>query len=311
MLGGPKLGAADGERVLGPVPPATPAEGGGAITLEARDAPVPFRAPCRLLPAVGETEGGGGTTLAVSGAGLAAGAAFTDGAGGTTFAASVAGLAPDVGLTFTVGGGGTTSDVPKIFPIRLLTNDPLPDCVGGGGTTVFEGSGMLPLANRPTSRETSEGGGAITDGDGTVRVGFRSLECSGAETGGGTTATLVICTGALVTSRVTAPGAGGITLAARGEAAPLRLKSRVTVGAGATTEASRNGAIWLCSRDTLGAGGITAGPRAGATSWNGSWEDWGAGGITLAFSVGAVSGWSREKLGAGGTTALIAIPLRV
>jgi hypothetical protein len=37
---------------------------------------------------------------------------------------------------------------PKILPIKLLINDPLPDCVGGGGTTVFDESDMLPLAKR-------------------------------------------------------------------------------------------------------------------------------------------------------------------
>jgi hypothetical protein len=38
----------------------------------------------------------------------------------------------------TAGGGGTTSWVPKSLPMMLLTNDPLPACVGGGGTTVGE-----------------------------------------------------------------------------------------------------------------------------------------------------------------------------
>jgi hypothetical protein len=48
----------------------------------------------------------------------------------------------------TAGGGGTTSVAPKILPTKLLMNVPLPDCVGGGGTTVFDESGMLPLAKR-------------------------------------------------------------------------------------------------------------------------------------------------------------------
>ena len=38
---------------------------------------------------------------------------------------------------FTDGGGGTTSVAPNIFPIKLLMKVPLPDCDGGGGTTVF------------------------------------------------------------------------------------------------------------------------------------------------------------------------------
>lgn len=99
-------------------------------------------------------------------------------------------------LAVTEGGGGTTSEGPKIFPMRLLTNDPPPDCVGGGGTTVRAGSGVLPLANLRMSRETSaEGGGAITDGAGKLSFGLRTESRSGAETGGGTTAALAICTG--------------------------------------------------------------------------------------------------------------------
>lgn len=92
---------------------------------------------------------------------------------------------------------------------------PLPDCVGGGGTTVFEGSGTLPLAKRCGSCETSfEGGGAITDGAGMFSLELRALARSGAETGGGMTAALVICTGELDSSRLTPPGTGGITLRA-------------------------------------------------------------------------------------------------
>jgi hypothetical protein len=36
----------------------------------------------------------------------------------------------------TLGGGGTTSCVPKSFPITLLTNEAPPVCAGGGGITV-------------------------------------------------------------------------------------------------------------------------------------------------------------------------------
>ena len=46
----------------------------------------------------------------------------------------------------TAGGGGTTSCVPKSFPMMLLTNDPLAGCEGGGGTTV--GAGRLSFAVR-------------------------------------------------------------------------------------------------------------------------------------------------------------------
>jgi hypothetical protein len=62
--------------------------------------------------------------------------------------------------------------------------------------------------------KSAEGGGATTDGEGNVTFEARALACSGAETGGGTTAVLIICTGALVVWRLIEVGAGGITLAA-------------------------------------------------------------------------------------------------
>jgi hypothetical protein len=46
----------------------------------------------------------------------------------------------------TAGGGGTTSWVPKSFPMMLLTSDPLAGCAGGGGTTA--GAGRLSVAVR-------------------------------------------------------------------------------------------------------------------------------------------------------------------
>src|SRR5579863_2797671 len=122
-LGMPRVGAVEAESARFPEPPATPDDGGGAITFEPRDVPAPFRLPRELVPELTATEGGGGTTLV----------------------ASEVPLVPLVPVEFTVGGGGTTSLAPKILPTRLLSNDPLPDCVGGGGTTVFEGSGTLPL----------------------------------------------------------------------------------------------------------------------------------------------------------------------
>jgi hypothetical protein len=174
---------------------------------------------------------------------------------------------------------------PKILPIRLLMKDPVPDCVGGGGTTDFDESGRLPLASRCTSCDTSaEGGGAITEGAGKFSLGLRMGARSGAETGGGTTAAF-ICTGEWENSRLTAPGAAGITLAA--SAGVERALSRATLGAGATTDVLREGATSARSRETLGAGGITAGPKAGATRvW--SCVMLGAGGISVAPKVGAV-----------------------
>lgn len=113
----------------------------------------------------------------------------------------------------TAGGGGTTSWVPKSFPMTLLTNDPLPAGVGGGGTTALEGS-ALPLSRRRRSCvESAEGGGATTEGAGKLSFELRAVSRSGAETGGGTTATLFICTRVGETSRLVTAGAGATTLA--------------------------------------------------------------------------------------------------
>jgi hypothetical protein len=122
---------------------------------------------------------------------------------------------PDVLPEATVGGGGTTSCVPKSLPMTLLTNEVLPAGVGGGGITVLEGL-ALPLSRRRKSRvESAEGGGAMTEGAGILSFAVRALSRSGAETGGGTTATLFICTREGETSRLATLGAGGITLALR------------------------------------------------------------------------------------------------
>jgi hypothetical protein len=151
---------------------------------------------------------------------------------------------------------------PKILPIRLLMSDPLLFCVGGGGTTVLEGSGMLPLATRCTSFEMSaEGGGAMTEGAGKLNLGCIAAR-SGAEAGGGTTPAF-IGAGEREVSRLTALGAAGITLGAR--VGTERVASRVTLGAGSTTVAVREGTTGVLSRETRGAGDMTAGPSAGAT----------------------------------------------
>jgi hypothetical protein len=264
MLGGPKDGAAAGFCERAPAAPEIPEDGGGAITFGPAVTPAPWRMPCGVPPA-----------------------AFppTDGGGGTTFDASVD-PAPRALFEFTDGGGATTSLGPKIFPIKLLSIDPLPACAfGGGGTTAFVGS-ALPLGSRCISCVISvEGGGAITDGAGRDTFACRVLARSGADAGGGTTS-FVICTGALRTSRLTAPGAGGITFAASdGEE---RVLSRDALGAGAITEAFIAGAVSVRSRATFGAGGITDGASAGAT--RACSETFGAGGITFVLSVGAVSG---------------------
>src|SRR5260370_24395007 len=106
--------------------------------------------------------------------------------------------------------------VPKSLPIMLLANDGLPAGVGGGGITVLAGS-LLPLSSRRKScAESAEGGGAITEGAGRLTFAVRELSRSGAETGGGTTATLFICTREGETSRLTAAGAGRSTLPLHG-----------------------------------------------------------------------------------------------
>ena len=122
-------------------------------------------------------------------------------------------------------------------------NDPLADCVGGGGTTLLDASGMLPLARRCVSCETlAEGGGAMTAGAGMLSRGLRADARSGAETGGGITDGFVIWTGVLDISRFIPPGAGGITgpESAEVERGRARASSLAMLGAGATTAALRD-----------------------------------------------------------------------
>lgn len=112
--------------------PAT--DGGGGTTLELSEA-------WRDVPAAAEpfvpdpfTDGGGGTILVLvprevwrDAPDAPPVALEADGGGGTMLAAS-APLGPPETLRpteETAGGGGTTSCVPKSFPIMLLTKDPL------------------------------------------------------------------------------------------------------------------------------------------------------------------------------------------
>jgi len=146
-----------------------------------------------------------------------------DGGGGMTFAASELPDPPaelrDVPAALveeTEGGGGTTSCVPKSLPMMLLTKDPFAACVGGGGTTLGVEGRTPPLSRRRKSRgESAEGGGATTEGAGRLSFARREDSRSGADTGGGTTATLFICTRDGETSRLTEEGAGAITLPLR------------------------------------------------------------------------------------------------
>ena len=178
-------GAATGERV-----PDAPTEGGGGTTFLANATePVPVRVPDEEAPAP-ETAGGGGTTLAASEPTVREGL-----------------------LPVTVGGGATTEVLPKTRFRRELMYEVLAAGVGGGGTTLFDRSGALPLASRCRSCDISvEGGGATTDGAGMASLGLRELSRSGADTGGGTTAAFAICTGERETSRLATAGAGGTIL---------------------------------------------------------------------------------------------------
>jgi hypothetical protein len=163
-----------------------PMDGGGGTTLEEFRASVamPLREFPEELPP--ETDGGGGTILLAS------------------VVEPEEGFRPDADEfpDATLGGGGTTSCVPKSLPMMLLTIEVLPVGAGGGGITVREGS-FVPLSSRRKSRvESAEGGGAMMEGAGRVSFALRELSRAGAETGGGTTATLFICTREGVTSRL-------------------------------------------------------------------------------------------------------------
>src|SRR5579863_3698742 len=134
--------------------------------------------------------------------------------------------------------------------------------------------------------------------------GFRLPSRSGAETGGGTTAALAICTGERELSGLNVVGAGGTTLEFRAGAERdwSRDASRGRLGAGATTLVFREGVIKARSRETSGDGGITLVDIVGRVRVR-SLEILGAGGTTLEFSAGAIRIRSRETLGAGGITA--------
>lgn len=113
--------------------PAT--DGGGGITFDPPRAELCDRAGEPALP----TDGGGGTTLALRAVWRVPEDAAdelllaADGGGGITLAARE--VDPDEELRVvpvefpaaTVGGGGTTSCVPKSFPMMLLTSDPFAD----------------------------------------------------------------------------------------------------------------------------------------------------------------------------------------
>jgi len=145
----------------------------------------------------------------------------------------------------------------------LLTNPELA-AVGGGGTTDGEGAPALPLSRRRKSRvESAEGGGATTEGAGMVSLAVREESRSGAETGGGTTKGSFIRTCDGETSRLTAAGAGAITVLV--SAGAERAWSReIFADSGATTLVVNDGAARDRSRETFGAGAMMLGSKAGA-----------------------------------------------
>src|SRR5713101_6335152 len=297
-----------------PPEPWPPTEGGGGTMLELNE--VRRDAPLVVMPVASDpvTEGGGGTIFAPKEVRREIPEDPTEpvpeaeGGGGTTLVASALPVAPRVPEE-TAGGGGTTSCVPNSLPMTLLMNDPLLACDGGGGTIVGEEVPTLPLSRRRKSRaESAEGGGATTEGAGRLSFALRALSRSGEETGGGTTATLFICTRDGETSRLTDAGAGGITLALSDGVE--RAWSRETcVDAGPMTLTFNDGAAMVRSRDRLGAGAMMLVFKDGAISVC-SDRTLGAGGTIAGFRAGAPRDCAEERLGAGGTTELSVSPSR-
>ena len=113
-------------------------------------------------------------------------------------AVSVGCDAPPAFVEFTeVGGGATCSEGPKMRPSKLPTKDPLAEGDGGGGTTDLPGSGAAPGDRRRMSvLKSVDSGGATTAGEGKLSFELGTLARSGADTGGGTTAGSMVCTGA-------------------------------------------------------------------------------------------------------------------
>jgi hypothetical protein len=256
------------------------------------------------------TFGGGGTIFAFSEAPrIPEGPPLDDaeGGGGITLPASVPAVREPVGDT--LGGGGTTSCVPKIFPMRPLTKDVLPAGVGGGGTTVGEVAPLPPASRRRRSRvESADGGGAITEGAGRLIFVLRALSRSGAETGGGTTLASRMRSREGTTSCPAAVGAGGITLVCKAGADRARSSETVVEG-GAITPGLSDGAARVPLDGTFGAGAMTVGSSSGINRVC-SEPTVGAGGTTAAFKAGVVRAASGETLGAGGITVLSAMGLR-
>lgn len=198
--------------------------------------------------------------------------------------------------------------MPKILPMMLLMNDGAAGWVGGGGTTVGD-EAATPLSRRRNScAESAEGGGAITSGAGRLSFAFLTSSRSGALTGGGTTATLVIRTRVDGTSVPLVSGAGAITRAVSA-GAERDGAAETCVGAGATTFALSAGAPRTFCREIFGAGPIMLASGRGAIR---ACSDGavGAGGTTAEFRESAERDCSEAIFGAGGTTEFSVSPLR-
>ena len=139
-----------------------------------------------------------------------------------------------------LAGGGTTCGV-SVAPLDLA-NEPPPLADGGGGTGLARRSPLAVAPQLLRSRLTCDGGGATTTGAGKVSLCADETSRCGAETGGGTTSTVcVIGVRELARSRGVSRGAGATTVCASGSA--LRILSRATSGAGATTDAFNVGDV--------------------------------------------------------------------
>jgi len=154
-------------------------------------------------------------------------------------------LATPPASPLTLGGGGTTWLSPKIFPMIVLTNDPLLGADGGGWTTALLGSGGPPLGMWRRSAASVEGGGAITAGAGKVSFAVRAESLTGADTGGGTTAGSTASTEVRGVSFPDNEGDGGTMFALTvGAVRWLRLESSASTGA--ITFVLRDGADRPC-----------------------------------------------------------------
>jgi hypothetical protein len=190
---------------------------------------LPRPLPDRALPP--PRVGGGGTTVAEP---------RSDPSDPADRAADSPEAAPLPSLPSMLAGGATTCGV-SAAPLDLA-NEPPPDADGGGGTGFARRSPVAVAPQLLRSRLTCDGGGATTTAAGKVSLGVEEKSRGGAEAGGGTTSTVcAIGVRELARSRGVSRGAGATTVCASGSA--VRILSRVTLGAGCTTDAFNVGEV--------------------------------------------------------------------